>query len=49
MFTDGYPCGGWGDNEYCDTVFLVHGNENTTAPIGITVHYEEPNKIKQAA
>jgi len=49
MFTDGYPCGGWGDNEYCDTVFLVHGNENTTAPFGITVHYEEPNKIKQAA
>jgi predicted metal-dependent peptidase len=49
MFTDGYPCSGWGDNEYCDTVFLVHGNENTTAPFGITVHYEEPNKIKQAA
>ena len=49
MFTDGFPCGGWGDNEYCDTVFLVHGNENTTAPFGITVHYEEPNKIKQAA
>ena len=49
MFTDGYPCGGWGDTEYCDTVFLIHGNENTTAPFGITIHYEEPNKIKQAA
>ena len=49
MFTDGYPCGGWGDVEYCDTVFLIHGNTDTTAPFGITVHYEEPNKIKQAA
>jgi len=49
MFTDGYPCSGWGDNEYCDTVFLIHGNESTTAPFGITVHYEEPKVIKEAA
>ena len=49
MFTDGFPCGGWGDNEYCDTVFLIHGNQTTTAPFGITVHYEEPKVIKEAA
>ena len=49
LFTDGYPCGGWGDAQYCDTVFLIHGNQNTVAPFGITVHYEEPKKIKKAA
>lgn len=41
MFTDGYPCGGWGDDEYCDTIFLIQGNEGTEAPFGITCHYEE--------
>ena len=49
LFTDGYPCGGWGDAQYCDTVFLIHGNQNTVAPFGITVHYEEPKEIKKAA
>ena len=49
MFTDGWPCGGWGDEQYCDTLFLIHGNEGTTAPFGITVHYEDPKTIKQAA
>ena len=49
VFTDGYPCGRWGDAEYCDTVFLIHGNQNTVAPFGITVHYEEPKEIKKAA
>ena len=49
LFTDGYPCGGWGDAQYCGTVFLIHGNQNTVAPFGITVHYEEPKKIKKAA
>ena len=23
MFTDGYPCGSWGDENYCDTVFIL--------------------------
>ena len=49
MFTDGWPCGGWGDEQYCDTLFLIHGNESTTAPFGVTVHYEDPKTIKQAA
>ena len=26
MFTDGYPCGSWGDDAYCDTVFIIHSN-----------------------
>lgn len=46
MFTDGYPCGTWGDEDYCDTVFVVHtggyGGENSpVAPFGVTVNYEE--------
>ena len=41
MFTDGYPCGSWGDPDYCDTVFIIHDNPTTEAPFGITAHYEE--------
>ncbi len=41
MFTDGYPYGSWGDEDYCDTVFLIQGNTKIEAPFGITCHYEE--------
>jgi len=40
MFTDGYPCGGWGDEDYCDTLFIVKGSKNE-APFGQTVIYDE--------
>jgi len=40
MFTDGYPCGGWGDEDYCDTLFVVKGSTNE-APFGQTVIYDE--------
>ena len=44
MFTDGYPWGSWGDESYCDTLFIVHGRgyngETPVAPFGITVEYE---------
>jgi predicted metal-dependent peptidase len=40
MFTDGYPCGGWGDEDYCDTIFVVKGNTQADAPFGQTVIYE---------
>ena len=40
MFTDGYPCGGWGDEDYCDTIFIVKGNTSAEAPFGQTVIYE---------
>ncbi len=39
MFTDGYPCGSWGDKDYCDSVFVVHGNDTIVAPFGLTAHY----------
>ena len=40
MFTDGYPCSSWGDEDYCDTLFIVHGNESIIAPFGQTAHYK---------
>ena len=42
MFTDGYPWKSWGDEHYCDTLFIVHGAHDgttPTAPFGITVPY----------
>jgi predicted metal-dependent peptidase len=40
MFTDGYPCGSWGDENYCEALFIVHGNETIIAPFGQTAHYK---------
>jgi predicted metal-dependent peptidase len=40
MFTDGYPCGSWGDEEYCETLFIVHGNDSIISPFGQTAHYK---------
>ena len=43
MFTDGYPFGSWGDEDYCDTIFVIHSHrdKNLQAPFGMTAHYEE--------
>jgi len=41
MFTDGYPCGSWGPEDYCDTIFIVKGNTTAEAPFGQTVIYEK--------
>jgi len=40
MFTDGYPCGSWGDEDYCDSLFIVKGGNNM-APFGQTVIYDK--------
>ena len=40
MFTDGYPCGTWGDEDYCETLFVVHGNDSIVAPFGQTAYYK---------
>lgn len=39
MFTDGYPCGTWGEEDYADTLFVVHGNTSIVAPFGMTAYY----------
>ena len=41
MFTDGYPDGSWGDELYCDTVFIIHGNDTIVPPFGEYAYYEE--------
>ena len=47
MFTDGYPYGSWGDEHYCDTLFIVHGgygDRSPEAPFGTTVPYTRDDK-----
>jgi predicted metal-dependent peptidase len=46
MFTDGYPFGSWGDELYCDTVFIIHGNDTIVPPFGEYAYYEG---IKESA
>lgn len=41
MFTDGYPYGSWGDDEYCDTLFVLHGTKTIVSPFGQTAYYDE--------
>jgi predicted metal-dependent peptidase len=42
MFTDGYAWDSWGEDDYCDTVFVIHSHhdKNLQAPFGQTAHYE---------
>lgn len=44
VFTDGYPYGSWGDPDYCDTVWIIHGNPDATPPFGTWAHYENMKK-----
>lgn len=48
VFTDGYPWGSWGDETYCDTLFIVHGSgyggRTPVAPYGVTVQYKADQK-----
>jgi predicted metal-dependent peptidase len=41
VFTDGYPCGSWGDPIYCDTVWIIHGDKNPNPPFGTFALYGE--------
>ena len=44
MFTDGYPCGSWGAEAYCDTVFIMHGTTSIVPPFGQFAYYEEESQ-----
>lgn len=41
VFTDGYPCGSWGDENYCDTLWVIHGHSKITPPWGMHTHYDD--------
>jgi len=45
MFTDGYPFGSWGDENYTETVFILHGTRTIVPPFGQYAYYgkEEEN------
>ena len=40
-FTDGYPFGSWGDADYCDTTWVIHGDKNPNPPFGTYAIYDE--------
>ncbi len=40
VFTDGYPCGEWGDAHYCPTVWVINGGKNIVPPFGKYAIYE---------
>jgi predicted metal-dependent peptidase len=48
VFTDGYPYGSWGDPDYCDTLWVIHGSTTIEAPFGTTTYYTD-HKQKKAA
>jgi predicted metal-dependent peptidase len=41
VFSDGYPFGSWGDPDYTDTVWILHGTTTIVPPWGQFAYYEE--------
>ena len=41
VFTDGYPCGSWGDPDFCDTTWIIHGDKDPHPPFGTFALYDE--------
>jgi len=39
MFTDGYPFGEWGIESFCDTLFVMHGQNHIVPPFGDYTYY----------
>jgi predicted metal-dependent peptidase len=44
VFTDGYPFGSWGDENYADTVWILHGTTTIEPPWGQHAYYDEEKK-----
>ena len=40
VFTDGCPGGSWGDENYCDTVWILHGTTSIVPPWGQHAYYD---------
>jgi predicted metal-dependent peptidase len=41
VFTDGYPFGSWGDENYADTLWILHGTTSIVPPWGQYAYYDE--------
>lgn len=41
VFTDGFPCGSWGDADFCDTTWIIHGDKDPNPPFGQWAIYNE--------
>ena len=44
VFTDGYPGGSWGDENYCEVTWILHGTTTIEPPFGTWAYYEEADK-----
>jgi len=40
VFTDGFPFGSWGDPDYCDTTWIIHGDKDPNPPFGTFALYD---------
>ena len=41
VFTDGYPYGSWGDADYTDVTWIIHGNPDPKPPFGSWAIYDD--------
>lgn len=41
VFTDGFPCGSWGDPDFTDTTFVIHGSNTIKPPFGTWAYFDE--------
>jgi predicted metal-dependent peptidase len=48
VFTDGMPFGSWGSEDYCDTLWIIHGSNQIVPPFGVAAYYDD-HRIAQAA
>ena len=41
VFTDGVPWNSWGDADYCDTTWIIHGSQDIVPPFGTWAYFDE--------
>ena len=41
VFTDGMPYGSWGDEDFCDTTWVIHGSKDIIPPWGTHAYFDE--------
>lgn len=40
VFTDGLPFGTWGDEDFCDTTWIIHGSTDIVPPFGTYAYFD---------